>query len=294
MHVFERTRIRTEHGRPVVGAYVEVEGNQRTDNTIDAYNIEVERDAAAPAGTVKSVSEIVALTVDGSDTVRAYSALSNTWAEHTLAGASSAQVYPGFTYTLLQTPDVTLAYSADTRSFAEYARTDTFSGVVTAPEAAFVRDGNLVVGFAPALCSFEALPTSGSAALLAAENRFGSYMLAVDGGDVHAFSGVKGTFATMLPGPVTLTLSDTAAFAQGVSDAHVYNALANVWAPSPVGVPASTTLLYNGAVVTDGSEVWGYANRTGTWSALGHAPARHRVLGARYPGRRAERPEEAR
>ncbi|MDX2032244.1 MAG: DUF5666 domain-containing protein [Blastocatellia bacterium] len=52
IHVFERTRIRTEHGRPVVGAYVEVEGNQRADNTIDAYNIEVERDAGAPAGTI--------------------------------------------------------------------------------------------------------------------------------------------------------------------------------------------------------------------------------------------------
>ncbi|MFN0086832.1 MAG: DUF5666 domain-containing protein [Blastocatellia bacterium] len=52
IHVFERTRIRKENGAPRVGAYVEVEGNQRADNTVDAYNIEVERDAGAPAGTI--------------------------------------------------------------------------------------------------------------------------------------------------------------------------------------------------------------------------------------------------
>lgn len=52
VYVTERTRIRREHGAPVVGAFVEVEGNQRADNSIDAYNIEVERDADAPAGTV--------------------------------------------------------------------------------------------------------------------------------------------------------------------------------------------------------------------------------------------------
>ncbi len=52
IHVGARTRIRTEHGPVKVGAFVEIEGNQRTDNTIDAYNIEVERDADAPAGTI--------------------------------------------------------------------------------------------------------------------------------------------------------------------------------------------------------------------------------------------------
>jgi uncharacterized protein (TIGR03437 family) len=52
IHVGARTRIRTEHGAVKVGAYVEVEGNQRADNSIDAYNIEVERDAGAPAGTI--------------------------------------------------------------------------------------------------------------------------------------------------------------------------------------------------------------------------------------------------
>ncbi len=52
VHVVERTRIRTEHGAPRVGAFVEVEGNQRADNTIDAYVIEVERDADAPQGTI--------------------------------------------------------------------------------------------------------------------------------------------------------------------------------------------------------------------------------------------------
>jgi uncharacterized protein (TIGR03437 family) len=52
VHVVKRTRIRTEHGTPRVGAYVEVEGNLRADNSVDAYVIEVERDAAAPAGTI--------------------------------------------------------------------------------------------------------------------------------------------------------------------------------------------------------------------------------------------------
>jgi uncharacterized protein (TIGR03437 family) len=52
IHVTSRTRIRTEHGAVKVGAYVEIEGNQRTDNSIDAYRIEVERDAAAPEGAI--------------------------------------------------------------------------------------------------------------------------------------------------------------------------------------------------------------------------------------------------
>ncbi len=52
VHVVERTRIRQEHGAPRVDAFVEVEGNLRADNTVDAFVIEVERDAAAPAGTI--------------------------------------------------------------------------------------------------------------------------------------------------------------------------------------------------------------------------------------------------
>ncbi|MBL8166522.1 MAG: hypothetical protein JNJ50_00115 [Acidobacteria bacterium] len=52
IHVAERTRIRQEHGAPRVGAFVEVEGNQRTDGSVDAFQIEVERDATAPTGTV--------------------------------------------------------------------------------------------------------------------------------------------------------------------------------------------------------------------------------------------------
>ncbi|MGH9799863.1 MAG: DUF5666 domain-containing protein, partial [Blastocatellia bacterium] len=52
VHVVERTRIREEHGRAVVGAYLEVEGNQRADGSVDAAEITVERDAAAPVGTI--------------------------------------------------------------------------------------------------------------------------------------------------------------------------------------------------------------------------------------------------
>lgn len=52
VHVVERTRIREEHGKAIVGAYLEVEGNQRTDGSVDAAEITVERDAAAPAGTI--------------------------------------------------------------------------------------------------------------------------------------------------------------------------------------------------------------------------------------------------
>lgn len=52
VHVVSQTRIREEHGRAVVGAFLEVEGNQRTDGSVDASTIEVERDAAAPDGAV--------------------------------------------------------------------------------------------------------------------------------------------------------------------------------------------------------------------------------------------------
>ncbi len=52
VHVGERTRIRQEHGGPRIGAFVEVEGNLRSDNTIDAYVIEVELDANAPDGAI--------------------------------------------------------------------------------------------------------------------------------------------------------------------------------------------------------------------------------------------------
>ncbi len=52
VHVTQRTRIRTEHGAPRIGAFVEVEGNQRSDDSVDAFRIEVERDAGAPEGTI--------------------------------------------------------------------------------------------------------------------------------------------------------------------------------------------------------------------------------------------------
>ncbi|HQR31371.1 MAG TPA: DUF5666 domain-containing protein [Blastocatellia bacterium] len=52
VHVEPRTRINEEHGRAAVGAYLEVEGNQRADGSVDAAEITVERDATAPAGTV--------------------------------------------------------------------------------------------------------------------------------------------------------------------------------------------------------------------------------------------------
>lgn len=52
VHVEPRTRIKEEHGRAIVGAYLEVEGNQRADGSIDGVEITVERDAAAPAGTI--------------------------------------------------------------------------------------------------------------------------------------------------------------------------------------------------------------------------------------------------
>lgn len=47
-----RTRIVRENGAPAVGAYVQVEGSQRTDGTVDAVTIQVERDKDAPAGTI--------------------------------------------------------------------------------------------------------------------------------------------------------------------------------------------------------------------------------------------------
>jgi uncharacterized protein (TIGR03437 family) len=52
IHVGNRTRIRKEHGAPRIGAFVEVEGNLRADNTVDAFVIEVELDVNAPAGAV--------------------------------------------------------------------------------------------------------------------------------------------------------------------------------------------------------------------------------------------------
>ncbi len=50
--VSSRTRIVREHGTPQVGAYVQVEGNQRTDGGVDAFAIQVERDKDAPAGAI--------------------------------------------------------------------------------------------------------------------------------------------------------------------------------------------------------------------------------------------------
>lgn len=50
--VSSRTRISREHGSPVVGAYVQVEGSLRTDGGVDAISIQVERDKDAPAGSI--------------------------------------------------------------------------------------------------------------------------------------------------------------------------------------------------------------------------------------------------
>src|SRR5204863_4679378 len=52
IHVVPQTRISQEHGRVEVGAYLEVEGNQRTDGSVDPVGIEVERDAGAPTGAI--------------------------------------------------------------------------------------------------------------------------------------------------------------------------------------------------------------------------------------------------
>lgn len=52
VNVFERTRIIREHGRVQVGAFIEVEGNLLDDGSINAFRIEVERDANAPDGAI--------------------------------------------------------------------------------------------------------------------------------------------------------------------------------------------------------------------------------------------------
>ena len=48
---------------------------------------------ASPAAVVRRISENVVLTVNGSDVVRGYSALGNTWTSHTLAGASPGSAF---------------------------------------------------------------------------------------------------------------------------------------------------------------------------------------------------------
>lgn len=50
--VGSRTRIVREHGAPAVGAFVQIEGSQRTDGGVDAIAIQVERDKDAPAGSI--------------------------------------------------------------------------------------------------------------------------------------------------------------------------------------------------------------------------------------------------
>ena len=52
VHVIDRTRIKEEHGKATIGAYLEVEGNQRADGSVDAAEITVERDATAPTGAI--------------------------------------------------------------------------------------------------------------------------------------------------------------------------------------------------------------------------------------------------
>ncbi len=52
VYVSPKTRIIEQHGRAVIGAFLEVEGNQRPDGSVDAVEITVERDAAAPNGAI--------------------------------------------------------------------------------------------------------------------------------------------------------------------------------------------------------------------------------------------------
>lgn len=52
VHVVPQTRINREHGRVEIGAFLEVEGHQRTDGSVDPVLIEVERDANAPRGAI--------------------------------------------------------------------------------------------------------------------------------------------------------------------------------------------------------------------------------------------------
>lgn len=52
VHVVPQTRINRERGRVEIGAFLEVEGSQRTDGSIDPVAIEVERDANAPRGAI--------------------------------------------------------------------------------------------------------------------------------------------------------------------------------------------------------------------------------------------------
>lgn len=223
---------------------------------------------SSPSATLRTVSENTALTVDGSDTVRCFSALGNTWTSHSLPGAAAGTLGLGFTYVLLQTPTVMLAYSANTRSFEEYQATGTIGIVRVAPEAAAFMDGSLAVGFAPSTCTFATQAVSGSPTLTPAENRFGSYVLVSAGSDVHAFSGVTGTFDSLTSGPYALTISDTSAFAQGPSDAHAYSAIRGTWSPSPIASGGAVTILYNGAIVADAGAQHAFSTRSGTWSTL--------------------------
>jgi hypothetical protein len=237
---------------------------------------------SSPAATLRTVSENSAVTVDGSDVVRGFSALANTWTSHTFPGASSATLGLGFTFVLLQTPTTMLGFSAITRSFEEYLASGSMTTLRVAPEAAAFLDGGQVVGFSPSNCSFATQSVGGSPTLTPAENRFGSFVLASDGNDLHAFSGITGTFATLSGGPYSLSISDTSVFAQGASASYAYSAMRGQWYSSPVATGGVPTILYNGAIVEGGGALHAFSARSGSWSTLAHASATVAIHGSFY------------
>ncbi|MBL8204029.1 MAG: hypothetical protein JNM09_07350 [Blastocatellia bacterium] len=56
LHVTASTRLKQERGKIAVNAFVEVEGNQRTDGSVDATSIEVKSDSSATNGNTGFVS----------------------------------------------------------------------------------------------------------------------------------------------------------------------------------------------------------------------------------------------
>lgn len=56
VHVSQSTVVNQEHGAVAVGAYVEVQGNSRSDGSVDAVRIEVKRGMAGSASSNDSVS----------------------------------------------------------------------------------------------------------------------------------------------------------------------------------------------------------------------------------------------
>ncbi|MFQ5505534.1 MAG: hypothetical protein ACE5F1_12155 [Planctomycetota bacterium] len=201
--------------------------------------------------------------------IRGFAARTNTWS--TRAVASTANVTMGRGYALVTSGKTVTAFSGYRGNFASFAAANTVFTTTAKRNIATIVDGNTVAAYAATQGTFQTIRMTSPTVLTNSEVAVASST--VDRA-VVGFSGVTGKFSSALHGgPWTVSIDETAAFAQGSPFSAAYSPILNTWVRAPSVSITQVTTLRNSIILTHPGGFTGFSARYAKWMPLAASSA---------------------